>query len=154
MIFFEKNLKIKSVASLMETLGDNFKGKKGKKGPQEFYCDKCDFKCCKKYSWERHLTTTKHQKMTKDDKIGAFEGKKGQNETFTCEFCNKEYKHRQGLWKHKKLCFIPENKDHNYENMKSNKLSIDDKDALIIQLLKQNAKLMEILENGTTNHSL
>jgi hypothetical protein len=137
----------------METLGDNIKGKKGKKGQTEFYCETCDFKCYKKYSWERHLTTSKHQKMTEDDKLGAFEGEKGQNILFTCENCNKEYKHRQGLWKHKQDCVMAENQHHNSENIKSNKLSIDDKDDLIIQLLKQNAKLMEILENGTTNHS-
>jgi hypothetical protein len=91
--------------------------------------------------------------MTNDDKLGAFEDKKGQDFLFTCEFCNKEYKHRQGLWKHKQNCFINNNQDHNSTNIKTNKLSIDDKDDLIIQLLKQNAKLMEILENGTTNHS-
>jgi hypothetical protein len=45
----------------METLGD----KKGaKKGTLKYICDFCDFSCCKKYSWERHITTAKHLMMT------------------------------------------------------------------------------------------
>jgi len=137
----------------METLGNQIEGKKGKKGQPEYYCENCDFKCCKKYSWERHLTTSKHLMETDGNFLETKKGKKGQNIFFTCDLCNKSYKNRSGLWKHKQNCFITENHDHNSENIKSNKLSIDDKDDLIIQLLKQNAKLMEILENGTTNHS-
>jgi len=139
----KKNLKIKSVVTLMETLGDQNEGKKGKKGQSDFYCEMCDFKCCKKYSWVRHLTTSKHQRMTEDDKLGAFEGEKGQNILFTCENCNKEYKHRQGLWKHKKICGLIKNEP-------------SDKD-LIMMLIKENSEfknmMMKVLENGTTNHS-
>ncbi len=25
-----------------------------------FYCNSCDYKCCKKSSWVQHLATTKH----------------------------------------------------------------------------------------------
>ena len=137
----------------METLGNEIEGKTGKKGQPEYYCETCDFKCSKKYSWERHLTTSKHLMETDGNILETKKGKKGQHDCFTCEVCNKSYKNRSGLWKHKQSCFMLENQDHNSENIKTNKLSIDDKDDLIIQLLKQNAKLMEILENGTTNHS-
>jgi hypothetical protein len=96
--------------------------------------------------------------MTEDDKLGAFEGKKGQKETFTCEFCNKEYKHRQGLWKHKKICnsTISEN---------NNEVKDEPSDKqLIMMLIKENSELrkeqadikeiiLEIVKNGTTNHS-
>lgn len=34
--YYEKNLKIKSVATLMETLGNQNEGKKGKKGSLNF----------------------------------------------------------------------------------------------------------------------
>jgi hypothetical protein len=142
----------------METSGDKIKGKKGEKGINEYTCLECDFKCSKKYSWERHLLTSKHQKMTNDDNLGAFKGKKGQINIFTCEVCNKEYQHRQCLWRHKKICLAE-------ENFKFNGM---DKDELIIMLLKQNAELikgqqdliknqqevsLEIVKNGTTNHS-
>ena len=137
----------------METLGNQNEGKKGKKGQSEFYCHKCDFRCCKKYGWERHLMTSKHLTETDGNQLETKKGKKGHSTLFTCEICDKVYKNRSGLWKHKQDCVMSENQHHNSENSTSNKLSIDDKDELIIQLLKQNAKLMEILENGTTNHS-
>jgi hypothetical protein len=137
----------------METLGNIIEGKKGEKGQNDYYCEKCDFKCSKKYSWSRHLSTLKHMMETTGNDLETKKGKKGQFQLFTCELCDKSYKNRSGLWKHKQYCFMPENQDHNFENIAANKLSIDDKDDLIIQLLKQNAKLMEILENGTTNNS-
>ena len=62
----------------METFGDNLGAKKGKKGQVDFYCEKCDFKCCKKYGWERHLLTSKHKMETFGDILGAKKGKKGQ----------------------------------------------------------------------------
>ncbi len=132
----------------METLGNIIEGKKGKKGSQEFYCENCQFACFKKYSWERHLSTSKHIKETKGSILETIKGEKGQ-EMFTCETCNKLYKNRSGLWKHKKKCNVQQQSINHPEN----KLTIADKDELIIQLLKQNAKLMEILENGTVNNS-
>ena len=45
----------------METFGDK---KKGKKGNFSYVCDLCDFECCKKYSWDRHLLTPKHCQVT------------------------------------------------------------------------------------------
>jgi hypothetical protein len=60
--------------------------------------------------------------------------------------CGKVYKERTGLWRHKKKC-----KKSNESHEKNDNQKSIDKDELIIQLLKQNAKLMEILENGTHN---
>jgi hypothetical protein len=83
------------------------------------------------------------------DILVANSGEKWHQSCFTCEFCNKEYLHRQGLWRHKKHCSL---KNTNESNDKpDNKLTIEDKDDLIIQLLKQNAKLLEIIGNGTHN---
>ena len=48
----------------METLGNILGAKKGKKGQNEYYCEKCDLLCCKKYSFERHLLTSKHIQET------------------------------------------------------------------------------------------
>jgi hypothetical protein len=131
----------------METLGDNIVAVCGKIGQTEYYCKNCDYKCCKKYNWNKHLSTTKHLNMTKGDILVAGCGKKWQKETFICEFCNKEYQHRQGLWRHNKTC--------------NNKLEISDKE-LFMMLLKQNSELikehadlkeiiLEIVKNGTIN---
>jgi hypothetical protein len=59
---------------------------------------------------------------------------------FFCE-CGKEYKHRQGLWKHKKTC--QNNKPPEYsENVKND---FSNKDNLIEYLIKENAEFKEML---------
>ena len=123
----------------METLGDNFGAIKG---IPKYTCIKCDFSCSKKYGWERHLSTTKHQMMTNDDNLGAIEGKKGQIDFFTCEKCNKQYQHRQGLWKHKKICCNTSEKQEDIAESKQKVNSID-KDELILMILKQNSEIIK-----------
>jgi hypothetical protein len=65
---------------------------------------------------------------------------------FKCEICNKEYQHRQGLWKHKKKCKTKQEPDSETED----KNEPTDK-QLIMMLIKQNTELMEIVKNGTHN---
>jgi len=99
-----------------------------------FTCKCCDFKCSKKSDWDRHNLTLKHKKndkrMTNDDKNTPKTAEK-----FVCE-CGKEYKHRQGLWSHKKKCesavFTPTESD-----LPSN--------IIIVELLKQNKEFKELI---------
>jgi hypothetical protein len=132
----------------METLGDKFVAFCGKKQTNDYYCEYCDYKCCKKYNWIKHLSTAKHFKMTEGDESVANGGKK---EAFICEFCNKEYQHRQCLWRHNKKCSGKE------KNIKEP----SDKE-LFMMLIKQNTELikehsdlkeiiLEIVKNGTHN---
>jgi hypothetical protein len=148
----------------METFGDNLGAKKGKKGQIDYICEKCDFKCSKKYGWERHLMTSKHQMETFGDILGAKKGKKEQNDDYICDRCNKIYESRNGLWKHKlkddclKNSSIIEEKN---EVINLYKNTINNKDELIITLLKQNAELIKgqqdmlvkISENGINNNN-
>jgi hypothetical protein len=124
----------------METLGNEIGAKKGKKGQIEYYCEKCDFKCCKKYSWERHITTTKHLQETDGSNLGAICAKKGQK--YSCQNCEKCFQTNAGLWKHKQKCS---------QNTIQHNNVLSDKDSLIIELLKQNKELLEIVKNGTHN---
>jgi hypothetical protein len=118
----------------MATLGNKLGAKKGKKGQFEYYCEKCDFNCSKKYSWERHLFTSKHAQETNGS---ISETQKGQNwHTICCENCNKEFKTRSGLWKHSKLCIY---EDNNPEN------DVDKKDELIDYLMKENKEIKELI---------
>jgi hypothetical protein len=129
----------------METLGNILGAKKGEKGQNDFYCEKCDFRCCKKYSWERHIDTAKHLQETNGNILETESGKKGQKEKICCENCDKEFKTRSGLWKHKKIC----NEDiKNNEHPQNNEN--DDKE-LIMMLVKQNTEMLEIIKNGTHN---
>jgi hypothetical protein len=134
----------------METLGNDFGAKKGKKGQKEYYCEKCDYKCCKKYSWDRHIMTSKHSQEVLVDVFGAKKGKKGQKE-YCCEKCDKWFHTNAGLWKHKTKGKCVE----------TEKNKVSNKDELIITLLKQNAELIKgqqdmivkLSENGINNHS-
>ena len=90
----------------MEDKDDKIKGKSSQKVTQIFYCNCCHYNTSKKTNYDKHLTTTKHQRMTEDYNGGQKVAKSSQkvaNQTFVCE-CGKIYKHRQGLWKHKKVC--------------------------------------------------
>ena len=65
----------------MENLGDKTVTKKGQKGAEKgksFYCSICDYECCKQYSWDRHILTSKHMKVTKGDAEVTEKGQKGQ----------------------------------------------------------------------------
>jgi hypothetical protein len=108
--------------------------KNAPKNAEFLTCKCCDFKCCKKSDWDRHNLTLKHKKndkrMTNDDKITP-----KTSEKFVCE-CGKEYKHRQGLWSHKKKCesavFTPTESEQPSNN-------------IIVELLKQNKEFKELI---------
>ena len=126
----------------MEILG---KEQTSKKSQQIFYCQKCDFKCCRKFNWDRHLTTSKHIEEIFGKEKKEQKEQKEQKEIINTCICGKKYTNASGLWKHKQKCI-----NYIYENKKLNEL---DKDDLIKTLIEQNAKLMSILENGTHNNT-
>ena len=53
----------------METLGDKLVAKSGIFIAKNFYCEKCHYKCSKKYNWDKHLLTSKHNKVTFGDNL-------------------------------------------------------------------------------------
>ena len=79
------------------------------KNAKSYVCDICDYTCSKKSSWEQHNLTAKHkykhEMMTNSDtevnQLNYFNEEKEHE----CS-CGKTYKHRQGLWTHKKKCTI------------------------------------------------
>jgi hypothetical protein len=130
----------------METLG---KEQKSEKQQQYFYCEKCNFKCCKKFNWDRHIITLKHteEMLGKEQK----EQKEQKEKLYTC-ICGKVYSNSSGLWKHKKKCNLLEpTTNHNSKGDEPT-----DKE-LIMMLIKENSELknlvIKVLENGTMNNS-
>jgi hypothetical protein len=69
--------------------------KKCSKNIPTFVCEICDYNCSKQSIFNKHLSTNKHKNATKGNIQAA---------PLTCEFCNKEYKNRTGLWRHKQKC--------------------------------------------------
>jgi hypothetical protein len=122
------------------------------KGGEEFICIKCDYKCCKKYNYDRHCLTDKH-KMIHDGYI--LDTKNEQNEqneqkqmvkNFECE-CGNKYKYSQGLSKHKKNCNFFKNTENVTTSEKKN-------EELINYLIKENHEfknlILEIVKKDNT----
>ena len=113
----------------------------------KFYCEKCDFICCKKSNYEKHCLTRKHQ-------INYNELPKKEQKMPKKYYCNcgKEYNYRQGLYTHRKSCnnksiepiHINEkynnNETCNKENTILNELDIK---SLILELVKSNTELQK-----------
>jgi len=122
------------------------------KNLQSFYCNHCDYTCCKQSDYNKHFLTLKHKKRTSglqsDDVLSH-------TILFQC-VCGNQYKHRQGLWKHKKKCFnkivsgffVPEDKEDKESELKA-------LTNLVLDVVKQNQeltnKIVDICKTGQTN---
>ena len=73
--------------------------KKNSKKTPTFYCETCDFKCCKHNEFNRHLETIKHKRLH-DATIKTLTN---EPKIFSC-VCGKKYKHHTSLAKHKRTC--------------------------------------------------
>ena len=76
---------------------------KTQKTPTKYHCIYCDFLTSNKKDYNRHILTRKHKKSAKGVK-------KQTSVEFMCMFCEKGYKYKSGLSRHKKKCKMnPEN---------------------------------------------
>jgi len=126
--------------------------------PKEFkyLCENCNLKTNNKKDFDRHILTSKHIKLTDPYYIEL--EKECADEQFICSTCNKNYKSRVGLWKHKKNC---EDACETVVNSNTNeKFSTQITPELILSVLEQNKELtnlvveqnktiMELAKNGT-----
>ena len=146
--------------------------KKGCKKLQKFYCKNCAFVTSANWRLDRHNLTDKHKKETMDDVLDDKKVAKSCTPYF-CH-CGKEYKYRQGLWKHQKSCKkettkkVDKNKMSKMSKMSKNEMDDTDeketfeKEEMIMMLIQQNTELMketsefknmmmEVIKNGTHN---
>ena len=117
--------------------------------PKIFDCKKCDYCTSNKKDYDKHLLTSKHNKMTNGSNMEEMEVEKIPK--YTCK-CSKTFKTHGGLWKHKKKC------DNNNIVTETNMLSsnqIDEVKSLMNYLMKENSELkhmmMKVIETGTHN---
>ena len=118
---------------------------------KKFLCKKCDYECCKQSDYDKHLLTLKHKK----DDIGDISDDIKLAVQFFCK-CGKEYKHRQGLWKHRKKCQC-NIMNGSFENQNENiKPDQSNKDNLIEYLIKENAEfktlIMELIKKDNISN--
>ena len=117
-----------------------------------FTCEKCDYICSKQSDYTKHLLTLKHQKDDADDVLDDANSPK-LAALYFCE-CGKEYKHRQGLWKHKKLC----DENNNVQKSSSEENQIKVLTNLVLDVVKQNQdltnKLVDICNKNNSNTNI
>jgi hypothetical protein len=129
------------------------------KSASKFYCETCDFKCCKNSDYSRHILTPKHNKAKNANP---------KNADYICDGCRNEFKHASSLSRHKKKCKVQcielspnldnpeiieflmnENKEFKNENKEFKNVIID--------LMKSNSELqkqmLEVCKNGIVNNS-
>jgi len=133
----------------MEILGNKIMPKLCSK----YSCNYCDYKTCKKSSYDNHILSQKHAFSVSGNKTAEFGNEimpKLCSENLSCKNCSKSFKSASGLWKHNQKCVSEVKKINDF-----------DKDELIISLLKQNAELIKgqqdmmvkLTENGINNNS-
>ena len=88
--------------------------KNSEKTPK-FICKLCDFKCCKKNEYSRHLETNKHKRLHETTKKTPFIEKK----IFNC-ICGNKYNHHSSLAKHKHTCIVIKTNTNMQTNMQTN----------------------------------
>ena len=106
-----------------------------------FSCITCDYYTIRKSSYDKHITTLKHCQLTKGNTKVAKSCTPDNAAIFSCDFCDKHFKSRGGLWKHKKKCCNKTNDTNNKD--------------LIMLLIKENSEfknmIIKVLDNGTHN---
>ena len=116
------------------------------KNPHQFLCEKCDYNTFNRKDYKKHLETIKHKNNVLTT-LGDNLSPKSIKKTYICQNCQKEYKDRAGLWRHKKKCF---NEIDNITPDISPELI-----KLITELVKgQNGlqeSIVELCKNGTHN---
>ena len=107
---------------------------------KKYICDTCNYKCCYKCDYDKHLSTAKHIRLTmtieKSSKI---------EKEYACD-CGKIYSHNASLYKHKKTCShtsIVENQEE-----KPSMMDIITQNKEIMDLLVlQNKELMTTIKD-------
>lgn len=90
-----------------------FSNQKVAKSSTSFECEKCNYITHKKFNFEKHLLTRRHQESMEINDLVAKSSKK----EFICFICDKKYKDNSGLWRHKKICKEIENEKLNEDKI-------------------------------------
>ena len=131
------------------------------KNAGNFYCHNCDFYCSKQSNFNKHILTRKHQNsmkiLTNTDTKNAENAENAAQNIFICE-CGKEYKHRQSLFNHKKVCNANKqpgdfvfNKEIVMMVLQQNKEILKENCDLKHLIMDTQNQMMKVIESGTYN---
>jgi hypothetical protein len=111
------------------------------KSSSDFFCIFCDYFTIRQNNYIKHCQTMKHKNnaATKSSK----DCNKMNEKKYECVICDKAFKDRAGLWRHKKKCF------ENNENNENNKLICgnenENENNIIHFLMKENSEFKQLL---------
>ena len=121
---------------------------KPKKIPK-YYCECCEYKTNNKKDFSKHLSTLKHLKIVNYNGLTTENPQKIPKD-FKCNFCDKIYKYRDGLWRHSKKCKEPTVAEV-FANNNTQQLT-----ELVLKMVEQNQELtkqiVELAKTGGNNH--
>ena len=104
----------------------------------KFFCDTCDYKCCKQSEYNKHVSTAKHKNLTNPNKKSP--------KNLHC-VCGKVYKHRSTLSAHKRVCTqyiaMEDGIEPNQQNTTKNSQIAEKND--VIELIIQNQEFKELM---------
>jgi hypothetical protein len=109
--------------------------------PYKFYCNVCDYGCCKNSLYIQHLNTSKHKNATNmlQNATNIFQKN-------LCD-CGKQFQHHSSYYRHKKKCSQAFEKEEKIEEQ--NKIIIEPENnispELIIEIIKQNQEFKDLL---------
>lgn len=114
---------------------------------QKFCCENCSFGCSKYSDYIRHISTRKHLHLS-ISKHTVLDS----HTIYRC-LCGLEYKYSSGLYRHKRVCQLLNDSDHNTETPYTESAQpVDSK--LLIKILKQNQELKYLMEQQIHNNKL
>lgn len=96
----------------------------------QYVCKECEYYTSRKNDWMKHITTAKHMSHT----AHLF---KSNSITYDCMLCNRTYKTKSGLWKHRQQCDMG--------NSNVNDVMMDENNTLVKYLMKENSEFKKII---------
>ena len=127
-----------------------------------FHCKKCDYFTYKKSQYIRHISTLKHERLTKPDKILTDLSSISSSAKYICN-CGKNYKHKQSLFNHKKKCnynitetkelIIKEHDDGNIDYKQMFLTLMSDNKEMRNIIIKQQEQMNEVLPKIGNNNN-
>jgi len=104
---------------------------------KKYICEKCDYSTDSKKDYNKHLGTAKHKKMEDatscEDFSNNSQPENPTNMIFTCVNCERQFKSRSGLWRHKKNCNIEDICEEIIEQKPAKELELEEKCEEIIE---------------------
>ena len=112
-----------------------------------YFCEKCDYRCSNLFNYKKHCSTRKHDLLTGSDKLLT-----EKMQLHICSQCKKEYRSKQGLWSHSKVCQI----GISNEIVLVSNDNVSDNAAIknyIIKLVEQNTQLQNMIIEQNNKHN-